>query len=118
MRPLEGYRVVELGIWVAGPAAASMLGEWGADVVKVESPGGDPNRFTLRHVGVDAARSPAFDLDNRDKRGVVLDLKHEVTAHGSRGSSPMRTSSSPTCAPARSSGSGSIPKPCGCGSPG
>jgi crotonobetainyl-CoA:carnitine CoA-transferase CaiB-like acyl-CoA transferase len=77
MRPLEGYRVVELGIWVAGPAAASMLGEWGADVVKVEPPAGDPNRFTLRHVGVDA-RSPAFDLDNRDKHAMVLDLKDEA----------------------------------------
>src|SRR3954452_2617617 len=76
MRPLEGFRVVELGIWVAGPAAASILGEWGADVVKVESPGGDPNRFTLRHIGVDA-RSPVFDLDNRDKRGIVLDLKDD-----------------------------------------
>ena len=75
MGPLHGYRVVELGIWVAGPAAASMLADWGADVIKVESPAGDPNRDVLRHIGVDLASSPAFALDNRGKRGVVLDLK-------------------------------------------
>ena len=75
MGPLHGYRVIELAIWVAGPAAASMLADWGADVIKVESPAGDPNRYTLRHLGVDVASSPAFALDNRGKRGVVLDLK-------------------------------------------
>src|SRR5262249_51061722 len=53
MGPLHGYRVIELAIWVAGPAAASMLADWGADVIKVESPAGDPNRYTLRHIGVD-----------------------------------------------------------------
>ena len=41
MRPLEGYRVVELGMWVAAPAAATMMADWGADVIKVESPAGD-----------------------------------------------------------------------------
>jgi crotonobetainyl-CoA:carnitine CoA-transferase CaiB-like acyl-CoA transferase len=75
MGPLHGYRVIELGIWVAGPAAASMLADWGADVIKVESPVGDPNRHMLRHIGVDIASSPAFALDNRGKRGVILDLK-------------------------------------------
>jgi crotonobetainyl-CoA:carnitine CoA-transferase CaiB-like acyl-CoA transferase len=75
MGPLHGYRVIELGIWVAGPAAASMLADWGADVIKVESPAGDPNRQMLRHIGVDIASSPAFALDNRGKRGVVMDLK-------------------------------------------
>jgi crotonobetainyl-CoA:carnitine CoA-transferase CaiB-like acyl-CoA transferase len=78
MGPLHGYRVIELGIWVAGPAAASMLADWGADVIKVESPSGDPNRYTLRHVGVDIPGSPAFALDNRGKRAVVLDLKTQA----------------------------------------
>jgi crotonobetainyl-CoA:carnitine CoA-transferase CaiB-like acyl-CoA transferase len=77
MGPLRGYRVIELGIWVAGPAAASMLADWGADVIKIESPAGDPNRHALRHIGVDNVSSPAFALDNRGKRGVVLDLKTE-----------------------------------------
>lgn len=42
--PLEGVRVVELGVWVAGPAAGGILADWGADVVKVEPPTGDPAR--------------------------------------------------------------------------
>ena len=75
MRPLDGYRVVELGMWVAAPAAAALLADWGADVVKVESPGGDPNRYTLKHVGQDVEGAPPFETDNRGKRGVVLDLR-------------------------------------------
>ena len=43
--PLEGVKVVELGMWVAGPACAGILADWGADVVKLEPPGiGDPAR--------------------------------------------------------------------------
>ena len=72
---LAGVRVVELGMWVAAPAAAAMLADWGADVVKVEQPSGDPNRYTLRHLGHDADAEPPFELDNRDKRSVVLDLR-------------------------------------------
>jgi len=75
VRPLEGYRVVELGIWVAAPAAAAIMADWGADVVKVEAPGGDPNRYTLKHVGQEVDSAPPFETDNRGKRGVVLDLR-------------------------------------------
>ena len=75
MGPLDGYRVVELGMWVAAPAAATMLADWGADVVKVESPAGDPNRYTLRHVGQEVDGAPPFETDNRGKRSVVLDLR-------------------------------------------
>lgn len=77
MRPLEGIAVVELGMWVAAPAAATMLADWGADVVKVEAPTGDPNRYTLRHVGQDIDSAPPFETDNRGKRGIVLDLRSE-----------------------------------------
>ena len=43
--PLKGIKVVEMGIWVAGPAAAAVLGDWGAEVIKIENPaGGDPVR--------------------------------------------------------------------------
>lgn len=77
MRPLEGYRVVELGIWVAAPAAAAMLADWGADVIKVEAPAGDPNRYTLKHVGQEVDSAPPFETDNRGKRGVVLDLRSD-----------------------------------------
>jgi crotonobetainyl-CoA:carnitine CoA-transferase CaiB-like acyl-CoA transferase len=72
---LDGYRVVELGMWVAAPAAATMLADWGADVLKVEAPAGDPNRYTLKHVGQELDSAPPFETDNRGKRSVVLDLR-------------------------------------------
>ncbi|MGV0660838.1 CoA transferase, partial [Mycolicibacterium pulveris] len=49
--PLEGIRVVELGVWVAGPAAGGILADWGADVVKIEPPTGDPARAFGRMLG-------------------------------------------------------------------
>jgi len=73
--PLEGIRVVELGVWVAGPGAAGILADWGADVVKVEPPAGDPSRgFTRMLGGKDGDVNAVFELDNRGKRGVVVDL--------------------------------------------
>jgi crotonobetainyl-CoA:carnitine CoA-transferase CaiB-like acyl-CoA transferase len=72
---LEGIRIVELGVWVAGPSAGGLLAEWGADVVKVEPPAGDPmRRMFAVTAGHGAEGSPPFDLDNRGKRSVVLDL--------------------------------------------
>lgn len=74
--PLKGVRVVDLGMWVAGPAAAAVLAEWGADVVKLEPPGGDPMRkFFSEAAGFELPETPPFDLDNRGKRSVVLDLR-------------------------------------------
>jgi crotonobetainyl-CoA:carnitine CoA-transferase CaiB-like acyl-CoA transferase len=75
---LDGIRVVELGVWVAGPGAGGLLADWGADVIKVESPDGDPMRrlFALLS-GHGQPQSPPFDLDNRGKRSVVLDLRAE-----------------------------------------
>jgi crotonobetainyl-CoA:carnitine CoA-transferase CaiB-like acyl-CoA transferase len=72
--PLEGVKVVELGVWVAGPAAAGILADWGADVVKIEPPGGDPARTFGRMLGIEDGSSPPFEMDNRNKRGVMLDL--------------------------------------------
>ncbi|HEY8523686.1 MAG TPA: CoA transferase [Acidimicrobiales bacterium] len=72
--PLEGVRVVELGLWVAGPGAAGILADWGADVVKIEPPAGDPARSFQRTLGGDLPTNPVFELDNRSKRSVVLDL--------------------------------------------
>src|SRR4051794_24185793 len=73
--PLAGVRVVELGVWVAGPAAAGLLADWGADVVKVEPPAGDPQRRIFGALGVaDQQGVPPFEIDNRGKRSVVLDL--------------------------------------------
>ena len=75
--PLEGIRVVELGVWVAGPAAGGILADWGADVIKIEPPTGDPARTFQRMLGGDMASNPPFELDNRSKRSIVLDLGAE-----------------------------------------
>ncbi|WP_420442923.1 CaiB/BaiF CoA transferase family protein [Candidatus Poriferisodalis sp.] len=71
--PMEGIRVVELGVWVAGPACGGILADWGADVVKVEGPQGDPFR-SLEWL-YPGAGNPPFDLDNRGKRSIALDLR-------------------------------------------
>ena len=79
--PLEGIRVVELGVWVAGPAAGGILADWGADVIKIEPPDGDPARTFGRMLGISPQDrhhvSPPFQMDNRGKRSVVLDLATE-----------------------------------------
>jgi crotonobetainyl-CoA:carnitine CoA-transferase CaiB-like acyl-CoA transferase len=72
--PLDGIRVVELGVWVAGPAAGGILADWGADVVKIEPPTGDPARLFGRMLGLDDDSNPPFEMDNRSKRSIVLDL--------------------------------------------
>ncbi|MGZ4704487.1 MAG: CaiB/BaiF CoA transferase family protein [Acidimicrobiales bacterium] len=72
---LDSYRVIELGMWVAGPAAGGLLADWGADVIKVETPVGDPMRRLFKLLaGHGQPDSPPFDLDNRGKRSVVVDL--------------------------------------------
>lgn len=77
-RVLQGIRVVELAVWVAGPSAAGILADWGADVVKVEAPGGDPQRTIYAAMGYNAdLPNPGFALDNRGKRSIELDLKSE-----------------------------------------
>jgi crotonobetainyl-CoA:carnitine CoA-transferase CaiB-like acyl-CoA transferase len=73
--PLEGVKVVELGVWVAGPAAGGILADWGADVIKIEPPGvGDPGRTFARMLGGDLPFNPPFEMDNRGKRSIVVDL--------------------------------------------
>ena len=76
--PVEGIKVVELGVWVAGPAAAGILADWGADVIKIEPPTGDPGRMFGRMLGCDLGVNPPFEMDNRSKRSVVLDLTTEA----------------------------------------
>src|SRR5580700_9032324 len=72
--PMEGIKVVEVGMWVAGPAAAGILGDWGADVIKIEPPDGDPMRGILSMLPGAENVNPPFELDNRNKRSVGLDL--------------------------------------------
>lgn len=71
--PLDGVKVVELGLWLAGPACAAILADWGADVVKVEPLDGDPFRGYAFMFGGEA--NPPFDLDNRGKRSMAVDLR-------------------------------------------
>jgi crotonobetainyl-CoA:carnitine CoA-transferase CaiB-like acyl-CoA transferase len=76
--PLQGTRVVELGFWVAGPAAAGIMADWGAEVLKIEPPAGDPMRGMFHNAaGVDVPINPPFELDNRGKRSIALDLATE-----------------------------------------
>jgi len=73
---LSGLRVVELAVWVAGPGAGGVLADWGAEVVKIEPPEGDPCRsLFMALAGLREPKSPPFDLDNRGKRSVVLDTR-------------------------------------------
>src|SRR5882724_1347849 len=78
MGPLSGIKVVEIGIFVAGPATAAVLGDWGAEVVKIENPaGGDPIRalMALGLVPVEPEINPALELDNRNKRSITIDVQ-------------------------------------------
>ena len=73
--PLEGIRVLDLATMLAGPYAATLMGDLGADVIKVESFHGDDSR----HLGPErqGERSPFLSL-NRNKRAIVLDLRREA----------------------------------------
>ena len=78
--PLAGLRVLDISSFIAAPAAAVVLGDWGADVIKVEGPEGDPNRRIMH----DSANYPKatvnypWEMDSRNKRSLSLDLKKPV----------------------------------------
>ncbi len=77
--PLDGVRVVELASYVAAPAAGALLADFGAEVMKVEVPGGEIYRHsTPRRLGypdTDFPEAPHYQMDNRGKRSLALDLK-------------------------------------------
>jgi crotonobetainyl-CoA:carnitine CoA-transferase CaiB-like acyl-CoA transferase len=73
--PLDGYRIIDVTQMISGPVATMILGDQGADVIKVEPPGrGDLTRMLG---GGARSMSPIFATSNRNKRGMVLDLKQE-----------------------------------------
>jgi crotonobetainyl-CoA:carnitine CoA-transferase CaiB-like acyl-CoA transferase len=67
---LRGVKIVEQGTFITGPCAGMMLADLGADVIKIESPGGDPYRAYQGGL-----YSPHFQAYNRNKRSIVCDLK-------------------------------------------
>jgi crotonobetainyl-CoA:carnitine CoA-transferase CaiB-like acyl-CoA transferase len=76
--PLEGIRVLDWTIWQQGPVCSAILGDLGADVIKIEERvGGDPGRGLLRLAGLEVSDRPNFYFiaNNRNKRGITLDLK-------------------------------------------
>src|SRR6202167_1706645 len=73
----SGLKVVDLASFIAGPGAATVLSDFGAEVIKVEPPGsGDPHRMTYKIPPQPRANDNyAWHLDNRNKRGMAVDLK-------------------------------------------
>ncbi len=75
---LEGLKIVEYATYIAAPGAGGIMRDWGAEVTKVEPPDGDPIRLFFTSLGADDGRNPVFDMDNRGKRGVILDTAQET----------------------------------------
>ncbi len=78
--PLDGVKVVEITQFQNGPVCGRILGDMGADIIKVEPKTGDPARGFMAIIGVQMGfkgRNFYFEYNNRNKRGMVLDLKKE-----------------------------------------
>ena len=78
--PFAGLKVIDCASFIAAPVAATLLADLGADVIKIEPPGGDPHRTLYQRVGclpdsVAADDNFVWDLNSRHKRSIVLDLK-------------------------------------------
>jgi crotonobetainyl-CoA:carnitine CoA-transferase CaiB-like acyl-CoA transferase len=82
--PLEGVRIVECGVWHAGPGAAAILADLGAEVIKIEPLAGDDERRfgtfgqTERFTGDDRTDwTPIYEISNRNKKGIALEITSE-----------------------------------------
>ena len=78
--PLEGIRVLDWTIWQQGPVCSAMLGDFGAEVIKIEEREvGDPGRGILKASGVDLSDRPNFyfEANNRNKKSLALDLRKD-----------------------------------------
>ncbi len=77
---LQGIRVIEHATYFAAPGAGGILSDWGAEVIKIEPPGGDPVRSNFPTKGAKDEHltdNPAFDGDNRGKKSIVVDARTE-----------------------------------------
>jgi len=80
MTLLQGIKVIEFAQWMAAPAAAAILGDWGADVIKIEDPlRGDALRgyVETRPDYPKMEINAPFELDNRNKKSVAINLRHK-----------------------------------------
>ena len=77
--PLKGIKVLDWTMWQMGPVATAMMGDMGADVIKIEALDGDAGRAVRRAITLDtglvADRNAYFESGNRNKRGIAVDLK-------------------------------------------
>src|SRR3569623_705479 len=71
---LEGLKVVELATYIAAPGAGGIMADWGAEVIKIEAPSGDPMRNFFDALTDGDHGNPVFELDNRGKRSIALDI--------------------------------------------
>ena len=76
-KPLAGIKVIEWSTFIAAPVCGRMLADWGADVIKLETPEGDYWRIYGPKVGTPAEddENPIFDITNANKRSITLDLR-------------------------------------------
>lgn len=79
MKPLEGIKVIELSTYFAAPMCARILADWGAEVIKIEGPNGDPYRHAYKGQRTPQFDEgcPSFDLENSNKSFVCLNAKSE-----------------------------------------
>ena len=79
MLALEGIKVIDFSTWAFAPGAAALLGDWGAEVIKIEDPAtGDPHRGLVTVAGAEVPDiNFPWEFDNRNKRGMAVDLRTE-----------------------------------------
>ncbi len=82
---LSGLRVIDCGTYIAGPAAAAILSDFGAEVIKIERPPyGDPYRYLSQVPGMPVSdKNYCWILDDRNKKSIALDLSDRRSPPGS-----------------------------------
>ena len=86
--PLKGVTIIDLTEFIFGPYATQTLGDLGADVIKVENPGGDRQRYSAKSA-VNEDMGATYMALNRNKRSITLDLKSEEGCAGLRALIPQ-----------------------------